>query len=172
MMPDAVAGAAVIQIGGIGAPVLPVFPQERFYLPPFHGNQRTDDIAPHRWNAGQSGASRAADQMEQHGFQIIIRGMGGCNALCPQLCRAAGEKIIPQLTGCRFHRHLLPLCFRSGITVSQTEGNAMGFTQPAAKFRIRIRLRAPQTMMQVAGADIISQLLQAYYQADRIRTAG
>ena len=160
-MPEPVACTAVIQIGGIGTPVLSPFLQEPFHLPPFHGNQRTDDIVPYRRNPGKTGTSGTPDQMEQHGFQIVIRRMGSGNALSSQFFCTAGEKIISQLTGCRFHRNLLPSGFRRGIAMPQAECNAMGFTQPAAKIRISIRLGTPQTMMQMAGTDIISQLLQS-----------
>ena len=172
MMPNFISRAAVIQIGGIRTPVLSARGQKLLDLPPFHRDERADNAAAHGRDTRQTGASRAADQMEQHGFQIIIRRVCGRKIRHLHLFGTPSKKVIPhfprrslcgQLAFFRLCEHIAP--FRH-------KRNAVFFAKIAAKCLVCIRLCSAHAVVEMAGTNLIPQFLQAQHQTDRIRTAG
>ena len=72
-VPQAVSRVIIAEVGAVRDVILPVFAQERLNLAPLCEQERPDDRAAHRRNAGNTLRAAAAHQMEQHGLQIVVR---------------------------------------------------------------------------------------------------
>ena len=76
-VPQTVSRVIIAEVGAVRDVILPVFAQERLDLAPLCEQERPDDRAAHRRNAGNTLCAAAAHQMEQHGLQIVVRGVRG-----------------------------------------------------------------------------------------------
>ena len=111
-MTDAVARIVIASIGTVGHEILTKFRQIGFHLCALHADQWADDIPPHRRNARKSIWPCTPRQMEQHGFQIVVRCMRSRNL---HALRRRSKAVIPDAPRRSLYPFARRLCLRSDV---------------------------------------------------------
>lgn len=146
-MPDAVPRIVRRQVRAVHHEILSRFGQILLDFGPCGRPQWTDHRAAHRRDAGKAARSCPPRQVEQHGFQIIVCGVGGRNARNAVLRGAPVQARIAQRTRGRLDALVAAGGIGRGVLPLQRERNIEPRTQGADKVRIALRFRPAQAMV-------------------------
>ena len=165
-VPQTVSRVIIAEIGAVRDVILPVFAQERLDLAPLCEQERPDDRAAYRRNAGNTLRAAAAHQMEQHGLQIVVRGVRGRDLI--PLRRLLKQAVA--LAPCGL---LDRLSLREGgnVAAPDVQRHAALSAQRTAERLIPVGLRAAQAVVQMKRAHLVPEFLQYEQERHRVRAA-
>ncbi len=171
LVTDQVAGVVVGQVAAVCNERLAQHPEVALNLGARARQQRAHDVPAHRRDAGQPFAAGAARQMEEHGFEVVIGGMGGCRETAAVFAGGLRKKPVTDLP-CgllnsqpgfrRVARHR---------NAAHCQRHAQPRAQRPHKRFVPVGLRAAQAVVQMESGYTIAQLPQCQQQGGRIRAA-
>ena len=182
-MAQAIAQEAMVEIAFILAPTLAKLSEVGFDLATLDAQQGTDNArllvvarGDHRVNPRQTPGSRAAQELQQDGFGLIVQGVRGRDRIKVLLLGKLREPAIPQLAPCRLDAQLGGEGVFGDVVVPGKELKPMGPGQIRDKSLVCVGLLAPQAMIEVRGGQHDAQLLAKFQQhpqeRNRVGAAG
>ena len=147
LMPNAVTGIVICQVGTVRHKRLLQFFQHRFYILPGETKQRSNEKRPHRRNATHALQSTASNQTMHSSFKIVRSRMCRCQFF--SIRKAGGKCFIPANSCCRFNRAVLRFCICLHVPFQQGKRHVPLRTKRPAKCSIPFTFCSAQMMVNV-----------------------
>ncbi len=165
---DSGARAAGVAVGGILAPGLAdgaqIFPE----LLAASCQQRPHHCANDGVNAAEAGEARAANDVRENCFGLIVGGVGHGDVRCATFGDDTVEKRVAQLARRVFEIAALPTGFSADIFASEDELESVRLREFRDEFGVRIGFRRTQRMIEVDDGERDSEIVaQARQQAQK-----
>ena len=166
-MPDAVAQEFVCRVGAVLPVGQVVFLQKGLHLLPGDIQHGADDGPIHRGDAPQSLQPGAPEQVHEHGFGVVIGGVGSGD-----FSREGAQKRVSCLPG----GGLQPLLPGTHLSAPNGEGNAVAGAEIPNEGLVGVGLRPPEMVVKMGGGQVYLQFfpqqVHSKQQRHGIRPAG
>ena len=150
MMPQPVAQECVSVIGTIRDMLHMIFGKEILHIRAGDAQHGAKHIAADGRDGAQTLQSCATDQMHQHGFRVVIGGVGRGN-----FAGQSAQKRVADVTGSGFQS----LFAGNHVAGTDQKGNAIAVAKVPDEFFIPVRFFPPEMVVKMGGGQLKSQLI-------------